>query len=321
MLYYIFSFMVSCGIVLILIPPLKNLAFKIGFVDNPQPFNDRKTHQQPIPLLAGVAIFFSFTITYFLFIHKISQKSLGILLGSLLILIIGMIDDWYKTQGKEFRAFPKFIVQISAAIIVYFSGITFKGFTNPFNDHFIVLPEFLQFLLTIVWIFGVSTVINFTDGIDGLAAGLTAISGGTLFIVAIVQSQQLSAMMSIIIVGSALGYLRFNKPPAKMFMGDAGATFLGFILGIIALDGALKQATVLSLFIPILALGVPIFDNIRVILFRYLKGIPVYKADASQVHFVLLRKGLKKGEVLLFLCLVNVCFGLISIILSLLGNQ
>ncbi|WP_201292367.1 MraY family glycosyltransferase, partial [Enterococcus gallinarum] len=136
---------------------------------------------------------------------------------------------------------------------VYSYGIQFEGFNNPFTGHYINLPEWLQLILTIFWIFGVTTVINFSDGIDGLAGGLSAISGGTLFVVAMTMGQSESALLAVILVGAALGYLRYNKPPARVFMGDAGATFLGFILGIIALDGAFKGATLASLFIPIFA--------------------------------------------------------------------
>jgi UDP-N-acetylmuramyl pentapeptide phosphotransferase/UDP-N-acetylglucosamine-1-phosphate transferase len=120
------------------------------------------------------------------------------------------------------------------------------------------------------------------------------------------------------LVGVAAAYLRYNKPPAKVFMGDAGATFLGFVLGVIALDGAFKQATVLSLFIPILALGVPIFDNLFVIVKRFLQGKPIYQADASQAHYRLLRSGMSPKQVVAFLCLISVCLSLSSIILLLL---
>lgn len=165
--------------------------------------------------------------------------------------------------------------------IVYVSGNAFTGFYNPFSGDYIVLPVILSFLLTIIWIFGVTTVINFSDGMDGLAGALTAISAITLFVVALAKGQSSSAIMAISLIGVTLAYLRYNKPPAKIFMGDAGATFLGFILAVIALDGAFKQATVLSLFIPILALGVPIFDNIFVVVKRFIQGKSIYQADAT----------------------------------------
>lgn len=314
---YTVAFVLSCMIVMLLIPPLRKLAVKIDFVDKPQEDNERKIHRQPIPLTAGIAIFIGFIAVYLMFVRERWEETAAIVCGGLIMILIGMVDDWYKTRRKEFPALPKLIVQLIPAVLVYMSGIYFAGFENPLTGEYILLPTWLQFTLTVLWIFGVTTVINFSDGMDGLAGGLTAISGTTLFIVALTMGQTESAMMAIILVGAAIGYLRYNKPPAKVFMGDAGATFMGFILAVIALDGAFKQATLLSLFIPILALGVPIFDNIFVVIRRLINGKPVYKADATQVHYRLLRSGLKPAHVVAFLCLLNVCFGLSSIILLL----
>lgn len=308
----------SLIVVLLLIPPLRRLAFRIDFVDKPKPDVERKLHREPIPLTAGAAIFIGFVATYLLFIGDWSLKTAGILGGGLIILVIGMVDDWYKTHGKEFPALPKMLVQLLAAVVVYYSGVVFYGFNNPFTGEDIILWSWLQFILTILWIFGVTTVINFSDGMDGLAGGLSAISAATLFVVALAKNQSDSAIMAIILVGTALAYLRYNKPPAKVFMGDAGATFLGFMLGVIALDGAFKQATLLSLFVPVLALGVPIFDNLFVVFKRMLSGKPIYQADASQAHYRLLRSGLNPKQVVLFLCLLNMCLSLGSIIIVLL---
>ncbi|MNP55993.1 putative undecaprenyl-phosphate N-acetylglucosaminyl 1-phosphate transferase [compost metagenome] len=137
-----------------------------------------------------------------------------------------------------------------------------------------------------------------------------------MFIVALTMGQNESALLSIILIGAAIGYLRYNKPPARVFMGDAGASFLGFILGIIALDGAFKGATLFSLLIPILSLGVPIFDNAVVIIRRIINKKPFYQADSTQIHFRLLATGLNQKQTLVFLCLVNLCFGLTAIILA-----
>ncbi len=317
-IYYVLSFLISFVIVYLLIPPLGKLAFRLDFVDKPRKDVERKIHREPIPLTASYAIYIGFAVPYVLFSDEILVQTIAVLAGGLLLLIIGTVDDWYKTQGKDFSALPKLIVQLSAAVLVYASGIAFTGFYNPLSGEYVLLPVWLQFILTILWIFGVTTVINFSDGMDGLAGGLSAISAGTLFIVALVKGQNTSAIMAIVLVGVAVAYLRYNKPPAKVFMGDAGATFLGFILGVIALDGAFKQATVLSLFIPILALGVPIFDNLFVVTKRFLQGKPIYQADASQAHYRLLRTGMNQKQVVAFLCLISVCFSLTSIILLLL---
>lgn len=278
---------------------------------------ERKLHRQPIPLTASYAIFTGFFLTYIALTKEITWETAALVAGGMLLLTIGTVDDWYKTKGKDFPALPKMLVQVSAAVLVFASGIAFTGFVNPFNAEYVMLPIWLQFILTILWIFGVTTVINFSDGMDGLAGGLSAISAITLFIVALAKGQSDSALMSITLVGVTIGYLKYNKAPAKVFMGDAGATFLGFILAVIALDGAFKQATMLSIFIPILALGVPIFDNIFVVIKRFIQGKAIYQADASQAHYRLLRAGLNQNQVVGVLYLVSTCLCLSSIILML----
>jgi UDP-GlcNAc:undecaprenyl-phosphate GlcNAc-1-phosphate transferase len=314
---YILAFLASFLIVVALIPPLRKLAFQLDFVDKPQENVERKLHRKPIPLTASYALFIGFFSVYLLFTREFTWETAALFGGGVLLLTIGTIDDWFKTKGKDFPALPKSVVQVSAAILVFASGIRFSGFVNPLSSEYVTLPLMLQFLLTILWIFGVTTVINFSDGMDGLAGGLVTISAVTLFIVAVAKGQPNSAMMAIVLVGITVAYLRYNKPPAKIFMGDAGASFLGFLLAVIALDGAFKQATVLSLFIPILALGVPIFDNLFVVVKRFVQGKSIYQADASQIHYRLLRAGLKPKQVLAFLFMASACLCLSSIILLL----
>ncbi|GIP30032.1 undecaprenyl-phosphate alpha-N-acetylglucosaminyl 1-phosphate transferase [Paenibacillus sp. J23TS9] len=313
---YVIGFILSLVIVLALIPPLRKLAIRVDFVDRP---TSRKIHKEPVPHLASIAIFLGFMIPYLILTRHWDREMAGVIAGSLLIMGIGMVDDWYKTRGKDFAALPKTVIQVAAAVIVYFSGISFVGVTIPFVGHMIVFPEWLQFILTILWIFGVTTVINFMDGLDGLSGGVAGISALTLFVVAIAKGQSHSAIMAIILVGVALGYLKYNKPPAKIYMGDAGATFIGFMLGIIALDGAFKQVTVISILVPVLALGVPIFDNIYVVIKRYLNGQPVYKADRSQIHYRLISWGLSPKQAVVFIYLISACLSLSSIILMLLS--
>lgn len=314
---YILAFLVSFAVVYLLIPPLGRLAFRLDFVDKPREGVERKLHREPIPLTASYAIYLGFATAYLLLAEWNGYETMAVLAGGALLLVIGTVDDWYKTHGRDFPALPKALVQITAAVLVYLSGIEFAGFYNPFSGEYVLLPGWLQFVLTILWIFGVTTVINFSDGMDGLAGTLSAISAGTLFIVALVKGQSHSAMMAIILLAAAIAYLKYNKPPAKIFMGDAGATFLGFVLSVIALDGVFKQATLLSLFIPILALGVPIFDNLFVVFKRLLQGKPIYQADASQVHYRLLRAGYNNRQALALLSLLSLCLGLSSIILLL----
>ena len=164
---------------------------------------------------------------------------------------------------------------------------------------------------------GVTTVINWSDGMDGLAGGLSFISAMTFAATAIILGQRPSLLFSLITAGVVLAFLFYNKYPAKVFMGDSGANFLGFILSIIALDGAFKGATILSLMIPILALAVPIFDNIFVIFKRFSEGKPIYQADRSQIHYRLQAKGLNTKQIVTFISIISLTCSVISILLLL----
>lgn len=312
---YFYAFLTVYLIVYFITPFLIKLAIRFDFLDKP---TIRKKQEKPMPLVGGISIFIAFFMSYLIFIRPIKKEFAYILVSSLLVFIIGIIDDWYKAKGKEFAVLPRLIIQIISAFMIYKSGIVFNGFTNPFTNKYIILSEGISLLLSITWILGVTTVINWSDGVDGLAGSLSAIAGSTLFVVALAKNQTDSAMMSILLVGSLIGFLKYNKYPAQTYIGDSGANFSGFILAIIALEGAFKQATIISLAIPILALGVPIFDNIYVVIKRIIKGKPIYEADASQIHHRLLSTGLNQKQVVMFISLISVCLSLCSIIILLL---
>lgn len=315
---YIVSFILAFLIVYFIIPALIKVSFKYSFTDKP---TKRKKHGREIPLCGGLAMFIGFFITYFL-VNSYTQleEKMWIFSGALLILSIGLIDDAFKTRGKEFPIYPRLIIQLLAAFIIFKSGIVFRGFMNPFTEVYISLSMPMQFMLTMTWIFGVTTVINWSDGMDGLAGGLSFISSITFAGAAIILNQSESVSMSLIVSGVTLGFLLYDKYPAKVFMGDSGANFLGFILSIIALDGAFKQATLMSLFIPILALAVPIFDNIFVIIKRFRNGKPVYQADRSQIHYRLEAKGFTPKQVVTYINMVSLAFSIISIVLLIVKN-
>ncbi|MFT8341007.1 MAG: MraY family glycosyltransferase [Clostridium beijerinckii] len=311
---YVLAMVISLIAALITMPFLMKLANKLHFTDKP---SKRKQHKVPTPLCGGLALYFGFFVSYFIFLRDSMLQQITVFVAATMIIIIGLIDDWHKTKGKEFAIFPRLVIQLLSAILVFKAGIFFGGFTNPFTGTYIELNPTIQFILTITWIFGVTTVINWSDGMDGLAGGLSLISAITFFLAAIILDQSGSALVSIMLVGTILGFLYYNRFPAKVFMGDSGANFLGFILSITALEGAFKQATVLSLFIPILALAVPIFDNLFVIIKRFLEGKPVYQADRSQIHFRLEKRGLTTVQVVNYIMLISLSFSAISIILLL----
>lgn len=312
---YLLTTIIAFSTVFILTPILMKLAFKYNFTDKP---TKRKKHKGETPLCGGIAMFIGFFLAYFIVFYNYSfDEKYGIFIGALLILIIGVVDDYYKSIGKEFAITPRLIVQLLAAVIVFKSGISFEGFKNPFTDEYITLSPIVQFLLTITWIFGVTTVINWSDGMDGLAGGLSFISAMTFAASAIILGQPPSLLFSLITAGVVLAFLFYNRYPAKVFMGDSGANFLGFILSIIALDGAFKGATILSLMIPILALAVPIFDNIFVIFKRFSEGKPIYQADRSQIHYRLQEKGLNTKQIVTFISIISLTCSVISILLLL----
>lgn len=316
---YLLQLVITFLIVYFIMPLLMKIATKLEFTDKP---TKRKKHVSPIPLCGGLGIYIGFFLVY-LFVMRNSEnmaENIWIFISATLILIIGLVDDYYKTIGKEFPIYPRLIIQLLAAALVFRAGIAFQGFANPFTGEYVLLSKTIQFFLTITWIFGVTTVINWSDGMDGLAGGISLISAITFFFAAIILKQTDSAIISIILSGALIGFLFYNRHPAKIFMGDSGANLVGFLLSVIAIDGAFKQATVLSLFIPILALAVPIFDNIFVIYKRFKEGKPVYQADRSQMHFRLEEKGLTINQTVSLILTISFICSAISIFLLLLKN-
>lgn len=314
MFKYFIAIISSYVLVTKLIPIFINISFQLDFTDKP---TERKKHEKNTPLVGGICMYISFSIMYLIFSYKYKiEKSIYILLVATLILLIGLVDDYYKSRKKEFPIMPRVIVQILSASLIFSIGIVFKGFTNPINGKFIFFHPIIQYIFTITWIFGLTTVINWSDGMDGIAGSIASISSITLFFVSLVKVQSDSAITAIILLGSVLGFLKFNKYPAKVFMGDSGANFLGFILSIIALEGSFKQATLISVIIPFIILGIPIFDNIFVIIKRFINGKEIYKADRSQIHYRLQKRGLNKKQIFIYISILSGMLSIISIILA-----
>lgn len=314
--YYIVSFVVAFAIVYGSIPYIRRLALRLRFVDQPNP---RKIHTEPIPLLGGLGIYFAFVITSAIF--GVARHTFwGVTIGGLIIFAVGVIDDFYKTRGKDFKAWPKFIMQILAALILVLFGIQIGGVNLPFHHGFYSFPVWLSWLTTILWVVAITNMVNFLDGVDGLAAGLSAISAMTLFFIALLKGQYPMAVFAVILMGAALGFLRHNFHPARIFMGDAGATFLGFVLAAIAVDGAFKSATLVSLVVPVLALGVPILDTIWVVARRFRENRPIYVADKGHTFHMLMKSGMNQIQTVAFLYLLGICFSLASIVVLLVAH-
>ena len=308
----VFSFLVSATVAFLLTPVVRLISLKMGWLDKP---NWRKMNKKPMPLLGGVAIYLGFLISILLLIHQkpfVSEihRFIGILLGSLIIVLAGIFDDI-----KGLSALKKLFFQITAAVTVYLFGFTIVKISTPLGGTF-HLPEIASMALTVIWIVGFTNAVNLLDGLDGLSAGVVAIISGSLFFAAIKAQNPIMAILCITICGSTLGFLPYNFYPAKIFMGDSGSLLLGFILSIISIEGAYKGATFTTMLVPVIAMAIPFIDTGLAIIRRLLSGREIMKADKEHIHHRLLfREGSQKKAVLTLYGL-TLSFGLIAVALS-----
>ncbi|MFA4932993.1 MAG: MraY family glycosyltransferase [Candidatus Omnitrophota bacterium] len=309
---YLIAFSIAGGTSLILTPLIRRLSLKMGWLDRP---NWRKINKRPMPILGGVAIFlgFLFTILFFAFrqpFAKDAYRLFGVLLGSLIIVFAGVVDDI-----KGITALKKLFFQIAAAVTVCLFGFTIIKVSGPLGGSF-HLPEIGSFALTVFWIVGFTNAVNLLDGLDGLSSGVVAIISACLFFAAFKIQSPVMALLAIAICGSALGFLPYNFYPAKIFMGDSGSLLLGFILSIIAIQGAYKGATFISVLVPVIAMAIPVIDTALAIIRRALAGKGIMKADKDHIHHrLLIREGSQKKAVLTLYGL-TLSFGLIAVALS-----
>ena len=290
-------------------PVIKKLAFKIGATDKP---NERKVHQKIMPRLGGLAIYISFVIGVFIAQPDSPYPNTlsAIMLGSFIIIVTGVLDDLYELSAKV-----KLLGQLLATVIVVFWGGVQVEFINlPFSNGVLEFG-FLSIPITILWIVGITNAINLIDGLDGLAAGVSSIALITISIMAILIPNPFVVIMGSILLASTLGFLIFNFNPAKIFMGDTGALFLGFMIAVLSLLG-FKNVTMISLVIPIIILGVPISDTIYAILRRIVNKKPISAPDKSHLHHCLLGLGFSHRQTVLIIYAMAAFFGLVAIIVS-----
>ncbi|OCS87412.1 glycosyltransferase family 4 protein [Caryophanon tenue] len=303
------SLVVAFVAAILLTPLVKKLAIKIGAVDAP---NHRKVHARIMPRLGGLAIYFAFLIGYiFLKVTTGFQTEYGtaILIAATIIVITGVVDDM-----REISAKAKMLGQFIAALIVVFvGGIQIEVINLPFGGT--IDFGILGIPLTILWIVGITNAINLIDGLDGLAAGVSTIACITLAVMAMIMGNGFVIAMASILAAASLGFLVFNFHPAKIFMGDTGALFLGFMISVIALLG-FKNVTIISFIIPIIMLGVPISDTFFAIVRRLRTGKKWSDPDKSHLHHCLLNKGFTHRQTVLIIYGIAAMFGLAAIIFS-----
>ncbi|GIO07962.1 undecaprenyl-phosphate alpha-N-acetylglucosaminyl 1-phosphate transferase [Brevibacillus reuszeri] len=311
---YIVSGLSTFFIVYLLMPVANWMAWKTKLLDIPK---GRKGHSRPMPLSGGLAMFVGLLIVTTFFAG--AQKSVAVLaVGGAMLVGIGWIDDTFKSRQKDFPALPKLLVQLLVAVFTFMLDIRFRGISLSWigeEGAYISFPLLVSLLATVLWIVGLINMVNFLDGVDGLAAGATVFSAVTLFFLSMVRGQELTALLAVALAGAALAFLRFNFYPAKMFMGDAGSMFLGFALGVISLEGTMKGATLISLVVTVLALGLPVIDTIQVMVSRLLAGSPMHQADRRHVHHRLMSRGLSAKQTVVVLYLVSFLLSALSVFL------
>lgn len=323
-IYCALFFFIAAAVVCALVPFVKKFAFKIGAVDEP---SGRRVHKKATARLGGVAIFAGISAS--LIIATVGVKYLSwqiplsyynsqhinyyvMILGAIFMFGVGVADDARYLPPKT-----KLLLQILAAVITCSSGLLIDRILNPFTGSFIEFG-WLAFPITIFYLVAFANIINLVDGLDGLAAGISTIVAGTIFVFAITQNKADAAILSLAIMGACSAFLLFNFHPAKLFMGDSGSLTLGFLLGIASLLATTRTAVFVSMLVPLLAAGVPILDTLLAIIRRKKNHMPIDQADAGHIHHQLLKSGLSQRTTVLVMwgwtILLSVCGIVITVI-------
>ncbi len=303
----------AMGVVLISTPAVIALAKKTGAVDKP---DARKVHKKPVPRIGGAAIFLGFMSAIILtaimakFQGEMLFEVIGLIVSGTLMFLVGIVDDYKNLPAKV-----KLLGQIvAAAVLVLAFDVRIDFITDPFGDY--IYLEWFAVPATLFWLVGITNTVNLIDGLDGLAAGVSLIAAGTIFLVAMEQNFFLITILTAALAGAAFGFLFYNTNPARIFMGDSGSLFLGFMLAGISVIGATKSTTTIALIVPILALGLPILDTTFAIVRRYRGGQPIFKPDKGHLHHRLLNLGFSQRQAVFLMYLFSAILGLSAIVLT-----
>lgn len=295
-------------------PVVKNLAFKVGAMDVPK--DNRRMHDHPIARMGGLAIFLGFILSTILFV-PLSTSVKGMLFGAVIIVVLGILDDIYALP-----AMPKFIIQIIAALIAVLSGNAIQALSNPnvFSDNPYWVLGIWSIPVSVIWIVAITNAVNLIDGLDGLAVGVATISSMTMLVIAMLVSESGVALLMAALAGSCIGFMPYNLNPAKIFMGDTGSTFLGFILATVSIQGLFKFYTIISFAVPFLLLGLPLFDTCFAILRRVSRGQNPMSPDRSHVHHRLIDMGCNQKQAVAILYVISAILGLSAVVLTTSGE-
>jgi len=304
------TFIVAFVIAFAATPFVKDLAFKIGAVDIPK--DNRRMHKKPTARLGGLAIFLGFIISTLCF-SDVSLKLAGTLIGCFIIVVLGIFDDIYALSAKL-----KFAVQILAAAcpVIFGLHIDFIRVPSIISEYGYIGLGWLSYPITIIWIVGITNAVNLLDGLDGLACGVSSISALTLLCIAIIVGEPEVAFVTSALAGACFGFLPYNFNPAKLFMGDTGALFLGYMLATISVEGLFKGYAVISLAAPFLILGLPIFDTSSAIIRRLKNHQPIMSPDRGHLHHRLVDAGFsqKQAVTIIYLLCIVLCVTAVALI-------
>ena len=292
-------------------PPVKNFAHKVGAIDVPK--DARRMHKKPIPRLGGLAIYGGFLCSILIF-GQLDETMLCVLLGAAIIVALGIFDDVLALGAKL-----KFVVQIvAAAIPVCIGDLQIGLFTNlnPLSDTPFVHLGILAVPATIIWIVGITNAVNLIDGLDGLAVGVSSIAAITMLAVALLTGNMPIAITMAALAGACIGFMPYNLIPAKIFMGDTGSTFLGYMLATVSIMGLFKFYAVISFAVPFLILGLPIFDTANAIIRRVAAGRSPMSPDRGHVHHKLIDMGFNQKQAVAILYAISATLGLTAVVLT-----
>jgi len=289
--YAIIAFVIAAAIVFMVTPTVGSIARFMGAMDEP---DERKIHEDPVPRLGGLAIFFGFIIPALLFL-ELTNEMKGVLVGASVITLFGAVDDLRGTSPLV-----KFSGQLIAAGCLVAYGVRVDYFTLPLIGSIDLAPA-LAIPLTLLWVVALVNIVNFIDGMDGLAAGVCTIAAGTFAVIAISLGRPGAGILAAILAGTTLGFLRHNFFPASIFMGDSGSMLLGFVLAAVTVHGVLKSVAAVTLVIPLLILGVPIFDLSFAILRRVKNRQSIFRPDRGHLHHRLFNIGFSQRKAVLVL--------------------
>lgn len=311
-IFLILTFVVAFAFSFAATPIVFRLAYKIGAIDVPK--DGRRVHDKPIPRLGGLAIVFGFIVSICCFAN-FSKELIAMLAGSFLIVAMGVVDDC-----KDLAAKKKFLIQIIAALIVVIGGdIRITVFTNPnvfSSNPYLVLPWWLSITASVLWIVFITNAVNFIDGLDGLAAGVSAIMSVSLVFIALRVQEYSTAIIGLALMGACFGFLPFNFNPAKIFMGDTGSTFLGFVLATLSIQGVFKSYAIITFAVPLLILGLPLFDAVFAMVRRIYKGQSPMKADRGHLHHRLIDMGFSQKQTVFILYSISGVLGITAVVLA-----